>query len=198
MWQKIIIDLLAKVIAACFVMIIHEFTKAQIYIIINKKNINNNYNIRNENNILKYIDPIGLLLYIFCNAGFSRPTIFFLRDKKTSSNLGIFGLLSHMIIFFLFCGVARIMLTESSISYFSYFLNSLVFRLALFSFSGFIVNLIPLSTFDMGLIIAGKSVDHFINLLRMDLFMKTLIVVSISIGFIYEFSYSITKLFIFS
>lgn len=202
MWQQIIIDFIAKIIAACIVMSMHELAKAKVYCIINGTKLG--IILKKNNSFTQYIDPVGLLLFVFCNAGFSKTTIFYFKDKRTNSNLGIFGLLTLIIMFFFFSGISRIMLytnwSEISISsvayYFAYFLNSLAFRLSLFSLSAFLVNLFPLASLDMGLIIAGKSVEHFLNLLKIDYVIKTIILVSICIGVVYELSYQITKLFV--
>lgn len=202
MWEQIIIDNIAKIIAACFVMSSHEHVKIQVYYIINKKSAG--IYPKSNRRLWKYIDPVGMLLFIFCNAGFSKSTTFFLKDKRTSLYLGLYGILSQLIMFFLFCGIARIMLNtswlqltgNSMVAYFVYFLNSLVFRLALFSLSSVLVNLFPMSAFDMGLLLTGKSMENFFKILKMDSFVKTLVLVSICIGLIYEVSYHITKFFV--
>ncbi len=184
-----LIRLAAALLAGSIVMILHELPKAMIY-----KRINSSNGVKSKHNIYRlhhYIDPIGLILCVTNQAGFSKPYMYRIKDKKTNFILGIAGFLSLSIIFM----VSMILLKfgigmEANFSYLEstgllelFFQCTLVY-IALISISMLLVNLFPISTFDMGLCIAGKSPTKYFTIIRNDYFIKMLLVLVIMFRFI--------------
>ncbi len=188
-----LIRLFAAFIAGGIVMILHEFPKAYIY-----NRLNPNQDPNRKHNIYKlhhYIDPVGIILCITNQAGFSKPYMYRIKDKKTNLILGITGLLSLLIIFIASTAFMRFVIGINSNLNYSSTINSfeLIFQfilahIALISISMFIVNLFPISTFDMGLCIAGKSPAKYFLIIKNDYFIKIILILSIMFQLITSFS----------
>jgi len=188
-----LIRLLAAFIAGGIVMILHEFPKALLY---NK--LNPNQDPKKKRNIYKlhhYIDPIGILLCITNQAGFSKPYMYRIKDRKTNFCLGITGMASLLLTFFASLFVLRFGVGINSGLNYSRSLGSaqlilqfILVYIALISLSMFMVNLFPVSTFDMGLCIAGKSPSKYFTIIRNDYFIKVMLILVIIFQFITTFS----------
>jgi magnesium-transporting ATPase (P-type) len=175
-----ILKIIASFIAAAIVMILHEFPKAYAYNILSKDK-----NRKNKNNIYKlhhYIDPIGMLLCITNEAGFSKPYMYRIKDKKTNLILGITGFISLLVVFSISIFIVRFGLGMDAnlIFYSTEPLYMILIKLisvytARISICMFIVNLFPVSTFDMGLCIAGKSPAKYFAIIRNDYMLKMML-----------------------
>lgn len=171
-----IIKIIASFIAAAIVMILHEFPKAFAYNLLSKEK-----NRKNKNNIYKlhhYIDPIGMLLCITNEAGFSKPYMYRIKEKKTNFILGITGLVSLLIVFVISMLVMRFGMEMSYLNsdpVYVILLKFLAVYIARISICMFIVNLYPISTFDMGLCIAGKSAGKYFSIIRNDYMLKMML-----------------------
>lgn len=175
-----ILKIIATFIAAAIVMILHEFPKAYAYNI-----LSDDKNRKNKNNIFKlhhYIDPIGMLLCITNTAGFSKPYMYRIKDKKTNLILGITGFISLLIIFSISILVVRFGLEMDANLIISALepLHMILLKLitvytARISICMFIVNLFPISTFNMGLCIAGKSPAKYFAIIRNDYLLKMML-----------------------
>lgn len=183
-----LIRLIASLLAGGMIMILHEFPKAFIY-----SRINNNRDKAHIHKIGKlhhYIDPIGLILCVTYYAGFSKPYMYRIKDKKTNMILGIAGFLSLLLIFAISMSLLRFQIGmnsdfsySGSASILELFYQCFVFYLGLISICMFMVNLFPVSTFDMGLCIAGKSPTQYFNVIRNDYFIKVLLILVILFQF---------------
>lgn len=175
-----IIKIIASFIAAAIVMILHEFPKAYVYNLLSKDK-----NAKNKNNIYKlvhYIDPIGMLLCITNVAGFSKPYMYRIKDKRTNLILGITGYISLLVVFAISIFTVRFGLGMSaSLTYnitepiYMILLKFIAVYTARISICMFIVNLFPISTFDMGLCIAGKSPAKYFAIIRNDYMLKMML-----------------------
>ena len=185
-----LIRLVAALLAGSLVMILHELPKAMIY-----KRLNNSSNgKKSKHNVYRihhYIDPIGLILCVTSQAGFSKPYMYRIKDKKTNFILGIVGFLSLAIVFMVSMVLLKFAIgIETSSSYLEssglleYFFQCTLIYIALISISMLLVNLFPISTFDMGLCIAGKSPTKYFTIIRNDYFIKMLLVLVIMFRFI--------------
>ncbi len=187
-----LISLLAAFVAGGIVMILHEFPKAYIY-----NRLNPNQDPKRKRNIYKlhhYIDPIGMILCITNQAGFSKPYMYRIKDKKTNFILGITGMLSLLTLFLVSMAILRFGIGVNSelnysetISIYELILQFLLVYIALISISMFIVNLFPISTFDMGLCIAGKSPAKYFVIIQNDYFIKMILILAILFQFITRF-----------
>lgn len=170
-----LIQLVASLFAALLIMIIHEIPKTLAYNARSDKKIP----LSKVFYLPQYIDPIGLIFCVFSLAGFSKPYRYEFKDKKNAIYIGLIGLLSLMLctilayvayrFFYTNVGVDELLTNMNIFHRFDYYF---VCHFLLISFSMFIVNLFPVSAFDMGLIIAGTSIQKFIRIIRMDTLVK--------------------------
>jgi hypothetical protein len=196
-----LIRLLSALIAGGLVMILHEFPKAYIY-----NRLNPIQDSKRKTNIYKlhhYIDPIGILLCITNQTGFSKPYMYRIKDRRTNFILGTTGLISLLVIFLSSMAVLRFGIGINSnlnysetISIFELILQFILVYIALISISMFLVNLFPISTFDMGLCIAGKSPSKYFVIVRNDYFIKMVLLLVILFQVITTFSTRIMTAFL--
>jgi len=188
-----LIRLFSALIASGLVMILHEFPKAVIY-----SKMNPNQDTKRKNNIYKlyhYIDPIGLILCVTNQTGFSKPYMYRIKDKKTNLILGITGFLSLIVVFTVSICILKFGVGMNSEFNYSettgvlpLILQCIAVYVSLISLSMLIVNLFPISTFDMGLCIAGKSPTKYFTLIRNDYFIKMLLILVILFQFVTSIS----------
>lgn len=179
-----LIEELASIVAAIVVMILHEFPKAYVFDrISNKKEEGKKHNIYK---IHHYVDPIGLLFCVASGAGFSRPYMYRIKDKKTNLQLGIVGFISLLLTFLVSVSVLRFALgvnqnyyLYSQMSFMEIFAPILMLKMAYMSIGMFLVNLFPLSTSDLGLCVAGNSPSKFMAIIRNDYTLKLVLMLLI-------------------
>lgn len=170
-----LIQLLASLLAALLIMLLHELPKTMVYSLSSEKRLP----LSKVFYFPQYIDPIGLIFCMLSLAGFSKPYRYEIKFKKNAAYIGLIGLLSLLLCTILAYILYRYLYTGLSMNqvlsgmnmarrfdyyFISYFL--------LTSLGMLIVNLFPISSFDMGLIIAGKSVPSFLQMIRMDALFK--------------------------
>ena len=170
-----LIKFAASLFAALLVMILHEIPKTLVYRIQAKKKIA----LSKVFYFPQYIDPIGLIFCVFSLAGFSKPYRFEIKVKKNATYIGIVGLLSLLLctvisyIIYCFCysglKMEQVLANTGVGDLFNYYF---ICYFLLISLGMFVVNLFPIAAFDMGFIIAGKSIRTFIHIIRSDTFIK--------------------------
>mgnify|MGYP000894724792 CR=1 FL=1 len=175
-----LIRILAAFISGSLVMILHEFPKAILFYMINPTKDKKDKKIIFQ--LHHYIDPIGMIFCITSMAGFSKPYMYRIKDKKTNFILGVTGFISLALVFVVSALILRFGIGMNP--NFTYQVNigmaDLIFQyimvyMALLSLSMFFVNLFPVSTFDMGLCIAGKSPNKFFSIIRNDYIIKLIL-----------------------
>lgn len=196
--KQTIIGLIATIIAACFIMIVHELSKSIVYNMRNKAQSS-----KTKKNIFKvqhYIDPIGLIFCITTYSGFSKPYMYRIKEKKTNLLLGITGFISLFLTFILSLfllkmnysnGILVYDVTKSYDFFVKYFMFSLNYSTVLLSLTMFVVNLFPISTFDMGLLIAGRSPSKYFSIIRNDSYIKMILILAIVFDIIRSISATI-------
>lgn len=196
-----LLRLFSALIAGALVMILHEFPKAYLF---NK--LNPNQDPKRKVHIYKlhqYIDPIGLLLCVTNQAGFSKPYMYRIKDRRTNRVLGITGFVTLLLLFFgsvalirFRFGIRSELYYPENISFFELMLQFILVYIALISISMFLVNLFPISTFDMGLCIAGVSPARYFVIIHNDYFIKMILLLVIMFNFISSFSMRIMTAFL--
>ena len=157
----IALNIVVCVLAAIFLMISHELVKVFVYWCCNGGHFSGK---TSPWKVWRYIDPIGVILAIVCNVTISKPHFFRIREKKTNLLLGITGLSFLLIAFgfsiwilrYIYGGFEGLEGMES-LPWIQQFPAMLVEYISILSIGMFMANLFPVSTFDMGLIIAGCS-----------------------------------------
>lgn len=185
-----LLQLIAVIFASMLVMILHELPKSIMYNYCNKKQSRSTR--MNIYKVYHYIDPIGLLLCITTYAGFSKPYMYRIKEKRTNLLLGLTGCLSLILCLLVSMGIWKIHFTTMDSKVYSTtiewiilsFPNYFVQSVAFVSVNMLIVNLIPISTFDMGLIVAGKSPSRYFSIIRNDYMIKMILLVLVLFGVI--------------
>lgn len=176
-----LIKLLAAFFAGCIVMILHEFPKALLY-----NGLNKNQDPKKKRNIYKlyqYIDPIGILFCVTTQAGFSKPYMYRLKNRKSNLLLGICGFISLFLVFAVSVIIIKVQhdfsspleWNPSNSSVMLFYQFSMLYT-ALISITMFFVNLFPVSTFDMGLCIAAKSPSRYFSIIKNDYLIKVMLI----------------------
>lgn len=175
-----VIQIAAAVLAAVLVMILHELPKAIVYNITSRKKVP----LSDIFHLLRYIDPIGVIFCIATGAGFSKPYPFKIESKRQPMVIGMAGLASMLLVFsgmmliytrrYHGFHMYEILFDPAKDFQFAYWFISLTI---LYSLCMFFMNLIPIATFDMGLILASVSMNNYIAIIRQDTVMKLLLYV---------------------
>ena len=190
--KRLILEIVICLVAAVLLMVLHDLFKAVIFVLLRVKE--NNKQIIKRRGIWKlwrYIDPVGLVLAVTCYVPVSKPFMFRIRDKKTNLIIGISGLVFLAVIFFGSVQMLHIIYGTNANA--AAALNSSGNRRAgilfwqymqMLSFDYFIVNLFPVSTFDMGHIIAGKSARIYLGIIKADTQIKLLLILTLFLNLI--------------
>lgn len=173
----------ALLVAACIVMIVHEFVKALVFVLRSKKKSKEKYNIFR---VYQYIDPIGLLFCLYGFAGFSKPYMYRMKDRKTNLYVGIAGFITLIAL-----AATGILFCRTTDSVFVFVLFQYI---AVLSIGMLFVNLFPVAVFDMGLVIAGLSAEKFFSIIKNDYTIKMILILTMIFGIMKSFS---ANLFIF-
>lgn len=177
------IRLITSIIAAVIIMVVHEVPKTLIYHMKEEKNK------KLFPSIIKlhhFIDPIGLIFCVTSFAGFSKPYMYRIKNQKMNYILGVVGFASlftlcvgsTMILKFVF-HVQPDLYYQGGASTLTMFGIYLAYHVSIISAGMFLVNLFPIATFDMGHIVAGKSLEKFFFFLRNDYFLKITLIILI-------------------
>lgn len=175
--------LIVAFVAASIVMILHELMKAiaySIYIKIYNKKYKQNEICTDVFKVHRYIDPIGIILAITHNGIFSKQHSFVIRSKKASFLIGFIGYITLALTFIISVIIYRNVFLETIvlptdniyIGYLVKCIKILLEYISLYSITLLIVNLYPIATFDISLIIATISPSAYINIRKFDLFIK--------------------------
>lgn len=195
-----LLDVAAFILAAIVVMVIHELVKTIVFSVFYKSK---GYKVQAWK-LYQYIDPIGLIFCITTNAGFSKPYMLRIKEKRTNFLLGIVGF-STLLIVFISSMTTFISLYQNNFiikSDGSIFLNNngfasdLLYYICISSLGMFLVNLYPISTFNMGLLIAGKSPSKYFSIIKNDFLIKMILIISLFTGVISTLIEMILRLFI--
>lgn len=189
--KELLLEIVVCLVVAALLMIAHELFKAVIYIIIRGHKQNNNIDKKGIWNIFRYIDPLGLVLAVTCYVPVSKPYMFRVRDRKTNFIMGMGGFIILMIIYFSSAGMIHYLYGDSA-GILSALNGGIIERaevlfwqyMQMLCFDYFIVNLFPLTTFDMGLIIAGVSLEKFNGIIKADTYIKLVLVLTLILNLI--------------
>lgn len=180
---KILFDSAICLLAAAVLMVLHEGIKVLAYAAYKGKEAKWK---ASPWKFWRYIDPVGLILSLTSAAPVSKPFFFRIYDKKTNRILGFSGFLLLIAVFvgsmsvlcFFYGGMEG--LTRLEIAGWWQKVPPLFFQyLALMSFGMLAANLFPISTFDMGLVIAGYSSKAYLNIVKADGVIKMILLLAL-------------------
>lgn len=190
--SEILLEIAVCIFVSLLIMIMHELPKSIVYKIVCKGNGCSKIGSHSIFEVWRYIDPVGIILSVTCYAPVSKPHMFRIREKNTNLILGITGFAVNIL---LFTGSVIILRYgyggESGI--FAALNTGIVDRIlvlavqyiAILSFGMFVVNLFPVSTFDMGLIIAGISARYYLNIIKSDSVIKLILMITLLLDIIH-------------
>lgn len=187
--MKILIEVGAFLLASALAMILHELPKSVMYVLTSR-------HCRAEDKrriwrLHQYIDPVGWILFLTCHAGCSKPYPYRLKEKDTNIAIGLTGFLALGVM--ILGGYA---LEYSGIFYLPGVVSSeaqgLLWQFAVqtnwyFNYASIIlliVNLIPIVSSDISLLIIAFSPKYLISMLKNDTMIKGLFLIAVVFGWI--------------
>lgn len=189
--KELLLECVICLCVAAFLMVVHELAKSIVYMLIQRVKGNKRRYTHSIWALQRYIDPVGLLLAVAGSVTFSKPFMFRIQEKKTNRILGFTGFLVLIVCFessvlalhFHVLGVSGLETLQGH----GFVAKAAVLTIqyiAILSFGMIVANLFPVSTFDMGLIIAGFSAQKYLNIIKMDAIIKTIFIITVIIGLI--------------
>lgn len=197
-----IVELVMAILAAAIIMVLHEFPKAVYYCISSEIRTSKDW-WKKIICLHRYIDPIGMVLAVVSYAGFSKPLMFRVQNQKKNFRMGIIGFLCLLVTCFFSVAVLKYYYGMQNLSVtvtgFSAITAELFWiYMAALSAGMFLINLFPVSIFDMGLCIAGVSSRHYLGIIKNDMLIKVILMLAIAMGVIRYFAFGIVKLMLAS
>lgn len=181
--KRLVLEIVICLLTAAFLMVVHELLKAVIYFVLRGRNQKHGKDSRAILNIFRYIDPLGLILAVTCYVPVSKPYMFRIRDRRTNLIIGISGLILLVGIFFGSAWMIHIIyrsqagLLAAFNSGASGMAGVLFWKyMQMLSFDYFVVNMFPVSSFDMGHIIAGTSARIYLGIIKADTSIKLILI----------------------
>lgn len=188
--KEIALEILICIIVSTLLMVIHELTKSIVYLCVRK--VQRQAASQNSSilAVWRYIDPLGILLSVVCFVPFSKPHLFRIRDKKTNMILGITGFLVLLLLFInsiaiLKTGVFGMGKLLAKGDFMAHVISLFWQYMAILSFDMFIANMFPISTFDIGLVIAGLSSRYYLQIIKADSTIKLIFILALMFDLIH-------------
>ena len=195
--------LIASLFAGVLVMILHELPKAILYRRL-KHRYGKDEDTKYENRInpVHFVDPIGLIFCVIYGIGFSKPYYYRMKEKKWNQWLGITGLLSLLLQFFIAVAVLKFgfrmdssLFIHRNSNIFYEFLMYFLSSYAIISIGMLITNLFPLVSSDITLLVAANQPMKFVTLIRSDYFIKMVWLFLLLTGIITTMSSAVFEIF---
>lgn len=190
-------EMLAKIgmclLAALFVPVVHEMVKTFVYMGLRLKNPSDEpENFRDAFKVHKYIDPVGVIFSMIAYAGISKPYRYRLKEQREYLVLGITGFLtlaclcvgSVLWLRIEFGGMEGLLALENTKIGMAMLLSLFLQYVFVISAGMGIVNLFPISTTDMGFLVAGASMPKYFLCILADARVKLLFFLVVILGII--------------
>lgn len=177
--MEYVLEIAAILLASALVMILHELPKSIMYVLTSR-------HCRKEDRfhifkLHQYIDPIGMIMFVICHAGASRPYPYRLKEKDTNIAIGMIGFLSLIVMILGGYIIYLQILTRFPIVFNVGAENPGMYLLVKFSWyfiyasiALFIVNLFPTATSDIFLLIVAVAPSKLVSLLKYDSVIKVI------------------------
>lgn len=201
--KELLLECVICLCVAAFLMVVHELAKSIVYMLIQHIKGNKRRYTHSIWALQHYIDPVGLLLAVAGSVTFSKPFMFRIQEKKTNRILGFTGFLVLIVCFASSVLALRFHVLGASgletLQGHGFVAKAAVLTIqyiAILSFGMIVANLFPVSTFDMGLIIAGFSAQKYLNIIKMDAIIKTIFIITVIIGLIQYGGYRLLEMLV--
>jgi len=199
--EEILLEAAICIVAAALLMAVHELSKALAYMAIQRREQSRRKFAHSIWEVYRYVDPMGILLSVTSSVAFSRPYMFRIQKKRTNLILGITGFLVLLLCFgiSIFAIRSHVLGVQGLLTLSGHGLGRkcaalLIQYLAVLSLGMLLANLFPISTFDMGLVIAGISSQKYLNIIKMDAVIKIIFILAVLLNLIHYGSYKIIQL----
>lgn len=183
---EIFIRLLLSFIAAIIAMLVHEVPKYYVSLTL----LHPIYRKRNDTKLsmLRFIDPIGLILFMFTYIGWQKPGEYNparFRDKERSLfYLAISGFAAS--IFMIVALLPLFIYTKSMLTFGYYIIPELLYKIILFSFSIIVINLLPIPPFNMAKIIYAFNPNFYFKLIQNERMIHAVFILLIAFNILRE------------
>lgn len=180
---KLLIEIVISFVCAVIVVCVHEYPKIICY----KYLVHPLY--KNETKVsfnpLKYMDPFGIISFMFLGAGWQKPFSFNtgrLRDKKKGLiSITLIGLLSNLLLMAVLIPIFVSTFNQN------YYVTKFLFLLILFNLAIVVVNLLPVPPFDMVKIIQALNPRAYFKFVQYEKVIQALFILFLASGFISRF-----------
>lgn len=176
--MDILITLGIQLVCGFIVMIVHEIPKSIVAHAVMHPIYRSTHRI--NQNVLKYIDPIGLIMFMFLGIGWQKPFEYNstkYRDKsKGMLAVALTGLLSNLMIMALLIPLAYVQM--------NIYVHVFIITLIYFNFSITIVNLLPVPPLEMSKIIHSFSHNTYFKLMQNERMIHTVFIFLLVFGII--------------
>lgn len=187
------LEIAAIFIATAWVMMLHELPKSIMYIITGRHcQKEDKYKIFKT---FQYIDPIGLILFLLCHAGASRPYPYRLKERDTNIAIGMTGFLTLSIMIVASVALYNYLLMNYPVFYnvgvdqpLMYVIIKMSWYFMYASIALFIVNLFPIATSDIFLVIVAAAPGKLMKLLKYDSIFKIALLMCIIFNYIQKWA----------
>lgn len=194
--KEIVLEWGICALAAAVLMILHELSKALVYMGIQRMKGSKRTYTHSIWEVWRYLDPIGILLAVTSSVTFSKPFMFRIQDKKVNRILGVTGFVVLLLCFGGSMAALKLhvfgvsgMATLEGQGIAAKLITLFIQYMAILSLGMLLANLFPVSTFDMGLLIAGISSRKYLGIIKMDAVIKLIFIVTIFMDLISYGSY---------
>lgn len=185
-------------VCSIILMIIHEFPKNIAYYILKHKEGK-----KVSKNIFyfwKNIDPVGVITSIAMYTPFSKQYKYTISNKKTSLILGITGITTLVVLYALSIATLLIFFKDyinnpaDLSNEVEYYIFISLLNFSLLCMSMILVNLFPVTCFDVGLIILGSNSKKRGGIIVFDGFLKLIFFFLVALGVLSNTSSIITNM----
>lgn len=176
--METLITLAIQMVCGFIVMIVHEVPKSIVAHAVMHPLHRSAHKI--NRNILKYIDPIGLIMFMFLNVGWQKP-FEYNSTKYRDKSKGILAVaLTGLIANLMFMAILLPLTYLPMNAYLHFFVISLIF----YNFSITIVNLLPVPPLEMAKIIHSFSHNTYFKLMQNERIIHTVFIFLLVFGVI--------------
>lgn len=176
--MDILVTLGIQLVCGFIVMIVHETPKSLVAHVVMHPIHKSTHKI--NKNVLKYIDPIGLIMFMFLGVGWQKP-FEYNSTKYKDKNKGILaialtGILSNLVLMVMLLPLAQVQM--------NIYAHILIITLIYFNFSITLVNLLPVPPLEMAKIIHSFSHNTYFKLMQNERMIHTVFIFLLVFGVI--------------
>ncbi|PKM95833.1 MAG: hypothetical protein CVU84_03260 [Firmicutes bacterium HGW-Firmicutes-1] len=188
--MNLIIEIAITIVCGIITMLVHEVPKSIVAFSVTHPIYRSTQKI--NKNVLKYIDPLGLIMFVLLNVGWQKPYEYN-SSKFRDKNKGILAIALTGIF-------ANLLIMSALLPMFNYITLPIgqifVGRLIYFNFSIVIMNLLPIPPLEMSKIIHSFSNNAYFKLVQNERIIHTIFILLLVIGILSRFVDGIFRLII--